>query len=132
MIKLIVVSSSVVVGLAAVAWRLGFVHRPEGVGGVLLFCAAINLIACWLSCVPLAVVRYRRPEYIPQAALGAMVIRLLIVVSATVAAMTFGPWQSRVLSVWMILFYLALLAVKTTFAVRVVSSIYGSHGRESA
>ena len=132
MIKLVFVSSLVVVSLATVAGQLGFVNRAEWVGEGLVFCAATNLIACWLSFAPLAVVRCRCPEYIPQAALGAMVIRLLIVGSATVAAMTFGHWQIEVISIWMILFYLALLAVETTFAVRVLNSLPYSHAGESA
>ena len=93
--------------------------------------AAINLVAGWVAFVPLAIVsRSRLTEYIPQAAMGAMVIRILIVAFVLLGLMQWGPWDGFVVSIWMLIFYLALLVVETAVALRLVKQFYS--GSENA
>jgi len=109
-----------IVGL--LGWPIAVRWSPERVGGVILFSAGINLAACWVSFVPIMIVRRKCRSYLPQAALGAMTIRLLVVAGTMLTAMTVGDWPTMALSVWMTVFYLALLVVETTVTVRLLNS----------
>lgn len=84
-------------------------------------CAGINLGACWLAFVPMVVVARRWPDYVPQAAMGAIVIRMMIVVPATFAVFRLGFWPTMPLTLWILMFYLALLAVETMLAVQLMN-----------
>ncbi|GJM27018.1 MAG: hypothetical protein DHS20C16_34330 [Phycisphaerae bacterium] len=89
--------------------------------------ATVNLLAGWVAFIPLALVsRSRMTDYIPQAAMGAMVIRILIVAFALLAVMTWGKWDNYAVSIWMVVFYLALLVVETAIALRLVKRFYSS------
>ena len=118
MIKLLLWASALVVVIAGLA-GVGITQvRPEWGGTVVFFCGGVNLAAGWLAFLPVVIVQKKKREYLPQAVLAASVIRLMVVSSATLAAITLGCWATMPLSVWMILFYMMLLAVETLIAVR--------------
>jgi len=85
--------------------------------GVVAYSGGMNLIAGWLSFVPVVVVRRLRKDYLPQAVLAATTVRLFVVALATFVAMSMDWYAMWALSVWMIAFYLAILAVETGFAI---------------
>jgi hypothetical protein len=92
-------------------------------GRGLLVCAGINLGACWLAFVPSAIVSHSRRyrSYLPQAILGGTTIRLLVVAPATMALIEWSTWPMMPLTIWMVVFYLSLLAVETVLAVRLLN-----------
>jgi len=119
---LIVTATLVVAGVFAIGrWF------PDQGTTPLYIAASINLLAGWVAFTPLALVsRSRLTDYIPQAAMGAMVIRILIVAFALLGLMTWGKWDSYTISIWMLVFYLALLVVETIIALRLVKRFYSS------
>ena len=113
--------SLLVVGLVGgVGSLLAGSRAAEWGGAVLYFSAGLNLAGCWLGYVPIEIARRVQADWLPQAALGATVIRLLIVASGTLLAITQEWWPLRPLSVWMIVFYLSLLAVETVVVVKLL------------
>ena len=87
----------------------------------LLIAVGVNLAAGWVAFAVIEVVRRRRPEYLPQAAMGAMVIRLFPAGAVTLGAMLFGGWNPWAVSICMLVAYLVFLAVDTVFVVRIMS-----------
>ena len=79
-----------------------------------------------MSFAPITVVQRKRPDYVPQAALGAMTIRILVVGAVTLGSLTYGPWPAWQLSVWMIVFYLSMLAVETPLTIRLLNAREGA------
>ncbi len=123
MIKLVFFSLLVVggVGLAGL-----FITRrlvPEWSTGALLFGAGVNLGGCWVSFIPVAIADRQNKDYLPQAALAGIVVRLIVVGAAALIALNAGPWDIWPVSVWLIVFYLSLLAVETAVTVRLLGSI---------
>lgn len=118
MIRLVVFSLVVVVGVGFAGWFAIGRWAPEWGVGSLFFSAGINLGACWLSFIPLAVVGRRNRDYLPQAAMAGIAVRLFVVGAAALVALSIGPWDLWSVSVGMIVFYLSLLAVETAVAVR--------------
>jgi hypothetical protein len=125
LIGLVLASSIAVATLTAIGWYITGRWFAEWGTQVLLFSATLNLGACWISFVPIALVSRSRRDYLQQAALGAMVLRMLIALFGMLAAVLWGPWDVWPLSIWMLMFYLSLLAVETTMAVRLVSRTTG-------
>ena len=124
MIRLVAISGVVVLLIGAIGWALAARWSAEWTGSVLVFGAGLNLAACWMSFVPIVLVQRTHREYIPQAALGATVIRLLTVAAGTLAALSFGWWPMWPLSIWIVLFYLVLLIVETAVIVRLVAKTF--------
>lgn len=87
----------------------------------LLLSVAVNLVAGWIAFAVIEVVRRRRPDYLPQAAMGAMVIRILPAGAITLGVMILGVWNSLAVSVCMLVSYLVFLAVETVFVVRLMA-----------
>ncbi len=118
----LVLSTSLVTGLLMLVGHFGIQQWFPKIGTEAMYpAAAINLLAGWISFVPVALVsRSRMTEYMPQAAMGAMVIRILIVAFALLGLMFWGPWDDFTISIWMLVFYLSLLIVETIVAVRAV------------
>lgn len=121
MIKLVLISTAVVLAIGGGAGFVG-THWDLGWGIPLIaFAAGINLLACWLGLVPV-VWAYRRARlWFPHAVAVATGIRLLIVLSATLAAMSFGPWRALTLAAFVAVFYFALLVVETGWTLRLVN-----------
>ncbi len=122
----LIVSTSIMTATMVLAGLWG-IHRwfPDQPDSVVYVAAGVNLVAGWVSFIPLALVsRSRMTEYVPQAAMGAMVIRILIVAFVLLGLMTWGPWASQAVSIWMLVFYLALLIVETIIALRLVKQFY--------
>lgn len=122
----LIVSTSIVTVTMVVA-GLGGIHQwfPGQPDSVIYIAAGVNLLAGWISFIPLALVsRSQLTEYVPQAAMGAMVIRILIVAFVLLGLMTWGPWDSQAVSISMVVFYLALLIVETIIALRLVKQFY--------
>ena len=94
--------------------------------GAAVYSGGTNLLAGWLSFVPVAVVRRRRRDYLPHAVLAATTIRLLLVALATFVAMSKGWYGMWALAVWVIAFYLGMLVVETGFAVRLVKESHAA------
>ena len=122
----LLVTTSLVTATMVVAGLWGnqrwFPDQPDL---VVYLAAGINLVAGWISFVPLALVsRSQLKEYVPQAALGAMVIRILIVAFALLGVTLWGPWDNQAVSIWMLVFYLVLLVVETIIALRWVRRFY--------
>ncbi len=122
------VSTLVVTATLVVAGNFAIERWFPGQDTTALYVAAsVNLLAGWVAFIPLALVsRSRLTEYIPQAAMGAMVIRILIVAFALLGLMAWGKWDSYTISIWTLVFYLALLVVETIFALRLVKRFYTS------
>ena len=89
-------------------------------GGVLWFAALVNLATCWLAFVPFAVAKARFADHLFEAALAAMPIRLMLAGGASLWGLWQGPWPRGPLVTWMVVFYLALLAVETGWMIRQV------------
>lgn len=124
MIRLMLLSLLVVVVVAGAGWWITASRWPAWAGGVVYFAAGMNLAACWLSFLPVVVVRRRRPSYVPQAALGATVIRVLAVASGTFAAIRCGWWPCWPVAVWVVIFYVSLLVVETVAVVRLARELW--------
>ncbi len=124
----LVLSTLTVTGMLVVAGIFAIGRWfPDQSTTPLYIAASINLLAGWVAFIPLALVsRSRLTDYIPQAAMGAMVIRILIVAFALLGLMVWGKWDSYTLSIWMLVFYLALLMVETIFALRLVKQFFSS------
>ena len=120
---LFLLSVAVVAVVGACGWLITRRWIPDWTPAVLCYCAAVNLVGCWLSFVPIAVARRRRPDYLQQAALGGILVRMIVAGTAALLAMTLGPWASFPLSVWMIVFYLSLLAVETVATLSVARGV---------
>ncbi len=86
-----------------------------------LYCGAVNLLACWVAFMPAAVAQRRFPAYLLQAALAATVIRMLPAVVATLVALVRGWYPGMLLSLWMVVLYLCLLVVETAVVVRLAA-----------
>lgn len=117
---------TVVCGVGACGW---LVTRGWGAGwslGVLMFGAGINLGACWFSFIPIALVFRMNRDYLPQAALAGVTIRLMVAGPATLVAIRLGPWEMLPLGTWMVVFYVSLLAVETAVIV-VVTWPFGAN-----
>ena len=115
---LLLVSSLVVVLVGGVGWHVARRWVPAWGPDVVWVAAGLNLVACWMSFVPIAVVHRKKAEYLPQAALAAMAARFLIAAFGLLALMTFGPWDTFALSIWTVVFYLSLLVVETVATIR--------------
>jgi len=87
---------------------------------VLLFSVAVNFVAGWMAFAVILAVRKHRPSYVPQAALGATVIRILVVGAALLIAMFGHVWDAMAISVCMLAAYLAFLAAETWVTVRMI------------
>jgi hypothetical protein len=99
----------------------GAARGAEGwTGGVLWFAALVNLAACWLAFIPFAVARARSKDLMFEMALAAMPVRLFLAVGALLWGLWHGPWSAGPLMLWMVAFYLALLAVETGWMVRLM------------
>ncbi len=89
-------------------------------GGVLWFAALVNLAACWLAFIPFGVARVRSSGLMFEMALAAVPIRLLLACGALLWGIWHGPWPAMPLMLWMVIFYLALLAVETGWMIRLM------------
>lgn len=115
---LLALSVVVVAVVTACGWQLGvWRQRPIDVG-IVVYCASVNLVACWLSFLLIVVVRRTKPDYLMQAALGGILVRMMVAGGATLVALTLELWPSWPLSIWMIVFYMALLVVETMSAIK--------------
>lgn len=121
MIRLLLTSLVVVVLLGVTGVLVTARWAPEWGGQVVVFAAGVNLAACWAAFVPMILVRRKRADHLAQAALGATAVRLLVVAAAMLVAMLRGPWWTMALAAWMVIFYLALLAVETGWTVRLLA-----------
>lgn len=108
------------VGAVVTAWWI-----PAWGGSVIAVAAGINLAACWLAFIPIAVVMRRTRAWLPQAVMGATAIRLLFASAAGWVACALGPWATNALVIWLLVFYLAMLAIETVCAVRLVTRKHG-------
>lgn len=93
---------------------------PGWGGPVIALAGAANLAACWLAFVPIARA-VKSQERLPRAIIVSTAVRLVMVGVAAVGAGLYGPWAGKVVAIWFIAFYLALLAVETGWAVRLVN-----------
>ncbi len=108
------------IGAVVTAWWI-----PAWGGSVIAAATGINLTACWLAFIPIAVVMRRSRAWLPQAVMGATGIRMLLASAAGWAACALGPWGTNALVIWLVVFYLALLAIETVCAVRLVTRKHG-------
>jgi len=120
MIAFMLASTVLVAVLSAAGWHATQRWFPSWSLTCLWYAACVNLAAGWAGFIPLVVVRRRRPDYLPQAAMGGMALRILIVGVALLAMLMFSSMDSVACSVWMLVFYLSLLALETAMAVRLV------------
>jgi len=120
-IRLCVISATVVAVILGVARALSLGPYWELDDKGLWVCAGINLGVCWLAFVPMLIVVRRCPVFIPQAMMGAVVIRMLILVPVTLAVCIYGPWPAIPLMLWMLVIYLALLVVETRLVVKLMN-----------
>lgn len=120
MIKLVLISVVVVIAMGGVAGFVG-AHWDLGWGFPLIgFAAGVNLLACWIGLVPVVWAhRWARP-WLPHAVAAATGVRLLIVLSATMAAMSLAPWRPLSLAVFVAVFYVSLLVLETSWMLRLV------------
>ena len=88
---------------------------------MIVFAASVNLGTCWLAFVPVATTLSRRRGGGVEAILAATVIRLLLVMGTALGAGLAGVWPTKVLAVWLAVFYLLLLSVETGWAIRLAN-----------
>lgn len=120
MIGFMLASTLLVAVLSAAGWHATQRWFPSWSLTCLWYAACVNLAASWVGFIPLVVVRGKRPDYLPQAAMGGMALRILIVGAALLAILMFSSMNSVASSIWMLVFYLSLLALETVMAVRLV------------
>lgn len=106
--------------LTGAAWFVGERWLAEFRMAVVLLAGGTNLIAAWIAFIPIAWVHRHRTSYLPQAAIGAMALRMMLVASVLVVASMVGPWNVWLLATWLLVYYFSLLVVETAFAVLLV------------
>lgn len=121
MIRLVLTSTTLAVVTGAIAYAACMKLAPHYAGPAILFAAGVNTLACWLSFVPVALCKAKNHAYLPYAALAASVLRLLIVGSVTFGAMQTAWWPTWPLTIWMLVYYLLMLAAETVIVARMVS-----------
>lgn len=126
MTKLVLISAAMVLAIGGGAgfvdsrWELGWGTPLIG------FAAGINLLACWIGLIPVTWAHRRARLWLPHAVAAATGIRLLIVLSATLAAMSYGPWRAMTVAAFVAVFYFSLLVVETGWTLRLVSRNSGT------
>ncbi|HOW73180.1 MAG TPA: hypothetical protein PKY77_21495 [Phycisphaerae bacterium] len=121
MIRLVLISAAVVLAIGGGAAFVG-AHWTLGWGTTLIvFAAGLNLLACWIGLVPVTWAYRRARCWLPHAVAAATGIRLLIVASVTLAAMSLGPWRAVPLAAFVAVFYFSLLVVETGWTLWLVN-----------
>jgi hypothetical protein len=119
------------VGTAVLLGVLGYFPtlRIAGPSGIPAMVAGIviSLTAACLGAIPVGLAGGGDPRKAGQAILAATALRFLVAVGLTVPAV-FSDWFDRApLGLWVGISYLVMLAVDTTYAVRVVGKAEGDH-----
>jgi len=121
---LVVLSLAVVIAVGGIGRRVVAAWVSEEsvaawTGGVVVFAGLVNLLACWASFVPFAVLRaMKATNLLLEAGLLAMGIRLSLVIGVMLVATFEPPWPITILGSWISVFYVTLLAVETGWVVR--------------
>jgi len=89
-------------------------------GSAVLAAAGICYAAAFVALIPMAWGAPRRPDWMGQAALGAIVIRLMLTLAAGAAYLYFFEPHRATFMASAVGCYLILLAVETTIAIRLV------------
>ena len=100
-------------------WAIGR-WAPQWGLAPLVFGVAVNVVVGWIACSVITVVCRLRPAYVPQAAMGAMVIRILPAGAALLGAQILSDWDRTATWVCMFGSYLVFLVIETWMAVRLV------------
>lgn len=105
---------------------------PEGVAP-LIWAASGCGIAGLISLIPLAVTcRLGIREYLPQAAFGGMVVRILLTGGYLLVVTYATQVPNWPFTVWLAVFYLILLVVETAMSLSYVKFLEPDGGREVA
>lgn len=120
------------VGVTALLLAVGYLPTrhaggPAAVAAMVAGCG-IGLVATLLGAVPIALARGAPAMTRASWALGAMLVRLLGALLLGGLASLGGWFERAPLLIWLAISYLALLAVETMFAVKLL----GKSGREEA
>ena len=122
--KLALTYVGVLLAVAAAAVLIG--ERPTfahwGEAGVRSMRAAVGmcLFAALAAAVPIAIATGRKSSYAPQACLGGTVLRLLITGGLAIAYQSSATIHLRSFLFWLLIAYLAFLAVETALTLVVV------------
>ncbi len=103
--------------LAGLAWFVTQRWVPAWGSAPIIAAAIVNVLSCWVAAVPLEVASRGKREYMAQAALLGILIRLIGAGGATLALLAISRWESSAICIWMVAFYVALLAVETSIIV---------------
>ncbi len=93
----------------------------EGLWAMLAGCG-VSLLGSWFGAVPMAMVVVGDKTAVATAALGAMAVRFMVVVSGALALALGTELERPSLLIWVGISYLVLLVVDTLFAVRMGQS----------
>lgn len=86
---------------------------------------AVSLTAGLIGAVPVGLAAIRSPEKTPQAVLLSTTLRFLVVLALAASLILSGWFDRAVVGVWVGISYIAMLAVDTIFAVRLVGAVRG-------
>ncbi len=116
-------------GVAGLVGWIGYfptvrLSGPEAVGAMVVG-IAISLVSGCLGAVPICLAGADDPVRTPPAILMATAIRFVAVLALAAPLLLTGWFPRTVLGVWVGISYLAMLAVDSVYAVRVVRRMKG-------
>jgi len=123
-VKLAVIYVGALLAVAALALLVGQAPTfarwgPPGVESM-RFAVGMCLIAAVVAAVPALLAAAMRSAQTPLLCLGGTVIRLLVTGMLALAYQSFFPVQLRSFLIWLLIAYLAFLAVETGFSIYIV------------
>ena len=95
----------------------------------LIAAGIITLIAGIVGLVPITIAVQHKADWLGQACLGATVIRLLVTLSAGMGWYLAIKPPLMAFALWVMLFYLVLLAWETKMAMGFVKTVYGQKSK---
>lgn len=120
MMRFAVISVAIAVALLGGGWYAIDRFAPHWGHAPLIYAVSVNFVAGWVAFLVISVVHKRWPTYVPQAALGGMVVRILSAGAALLIAMIWDGWNAMAVSVCMLSAYLAFLVAETWVTIQMV------------
>ncbi len=120
-VRLFVIFCVAGLALVAGAWVCGVRFANEAVGRAVTAAAVICFCSAIVAVVPLVVVSRRHSEYVVQAGMAAIPIRLFLTLGVGLGFPHWSDVQESVYTTALVGFYLAFLAAETFLIVRMVN-----------